>query len=86
MDMNRHDLLEIIHNNHSRIDAYKWEAMSYNVFLYNLCTVLEEAVAGNFTWDAVEGVIDGDIGDTMIDFFETVYKKDSNEQLSKTKN
>ena len=39
--------------------------------------VLEEAVSGKITWDAVEGVIDGDIGDTMIDFFETVYKNDS---------
>ena len=55
----------------------EWDAMSYNVFLYDLCTVLEEAVSGKITWDAVEGVIDGDIGDTMIDFFETVYKYDS---------
>ena len=55
----------------------EWDAMSYNVFLYDLCTVLEEAVSGKITWDAVEGVIDGDIGDTMIDFFETVYKNDS---------
>lgn len=54
-----------------------WEAMSYNVFLSDLCTVLEEAVSGEITWDAVEGVIDGDIGDTMIDFFEPVFKKDS---------
>lgn len=50
-----------------------WEAMSYNVFLSNLCTVLEEMVSQDFTWDAVEGVIYGDIGDTMINFFETVY-------------
>ena len=57
---------------------YKWEARSYDVFLSNLCTVLEEAVSQDITWDAVESVIDGDIGDTMIDFFETVYKKDSN--------
>ena len=55
-----------------------WDAMSYNVFLSDLCTVLEEAVSQEITWDAVEGVIDGDIGDTMIDFFETIYKKDSN--------
>ena len=52
--------------------------MSYNVFLSDLCTVLEEAVSQEITWDAVEGVVDGDIGDTMIDFFETIYKKDSN--------
>ena len=51
-----------------------WEAISYNVFLSNLCTVLEEAVSRDFTWDAVEGVIYGDIGDTMIAFFETVYR------------
>lgn len=51
-----------------------WEAMSYNVFLSNLCTVLEEAVSGDFTWDAVEEVIYGDIGDTIIVFFETVYR------------
>lgn len=50
-----------------------WNAMSYNVFLSYLCTVLEEAVSQNITWDAVEGVIDGDISDTMIDFFETIY-------------
>ena len=52
--------------------------MSYNVFLSDLCTVLEEAVSQEITWDAVEGVVDGDIGDTMIDFFETIYKNDSN--------
>ena len=57
---------------------YKWEARSYDVFLSNLCTVLEETVSQDITWEAVESVIDGDIGDTMIDFFETVYKKDSN--------
>lgn len=57
---------------------HHWNAMSYNVFLSYLCTVLEEAVSQEITWDAVEGVVDGDIGDTMIDFFETVYKKDSN--------
>lgn len=51
-----------------------WEAISYNVFLSDLCTVLEEAVDGEITWDAVEGVIDGDIGDTMIAFFEPVPK------------
>lgn len=45
-----------------------WHALSYNVFLSYLCTVLEEAVSQSFTWDAVEGVIVGDIGDTMIDF------------------
>lgn len=56
----------------------QWDAMSYEVFLSNLCTVLEEAVSQEITWDAVEGVVDGDIGDTMIDFFETVYKNDSN--------
>lgn len=55
----------------------QWDAMSYNVFLSDLCTVLEEAVSEDITWDAVEGVVYGDIGDTMIDFFETVYKKDS---------
>lgn len=54
-----------------------WKAMSYNVFLSDLCTVLEEAVSGKITWDAVEGVIDGDIWDTMIDFFEPVFKKES---------
>ena len=42
-----------------------WHALSYNVFLSYLCTVLEEAVSQDFTWDAVEGVIDGDIGDAM---------------------
>ena len=45
-------------------------SMYYNVFLSNLCTVLEEAVSR----DAVEGVIYGDIGDTIIAFFETVYR------------
>ncbi len=55
----------------------EWEAISYNVFLSDLCTVLEEAVSGEITWDAVEGVVYGDIGDTMIDFFEPVFKKDS---------
>lgn len=55
----------------------EWEAISYNVFLSDLCTVLEEAVSGETTWDAVEGVVYGDIGDTMIDFFEPVFRKDS---------
>lgn len=55
----------------------EWEAISYNVFLSDLCTVLEEAVSGEITWDAVEGVVYGDIGDTMINFFEPVFKKDS---------
>ncbi len=54
-----------------------WHALSYNVFLSYLCTVLEEAVSQDFTWDAVEGVIDGDIGDTMIDFFEPIYRNAS---------
>lgn len=54
-----------------------WEAMSYNVFLSDLCTVLEEAVSKEITWDAVEGVIYGDIGDTMIDFFEPIFKSPS---------
>lgn len=40
--------------------------------------MLEEAVSQEITWDAVEGVVYGDIGDTMIVFFETIYKKDSN--------
>ncbi len=67
-------------NEDSESDAFSrkyftpWKAMSYNVFLSNLCTVLEETVSQDFTWDAVEGVIDGDIGNTMIDFFETVYR------------
>lgn len=71
-------------NEDSESDAFSrkyftpWKAMSYNVFLSNLCTVLEETVSQDFTWDAVEGVIDGDIGDTMIDFFEPVYRKESN--------
>lgn len=55
----------------------QWEAASYDVFLSNLCMVLEEAVSKDITWEAVENVIDEDIGDTMIDFFETIYKKDS---------
>ena len=46
--------------------------MSYNVFLSDLGTVLEEAVSEHITWDAVEGVIYGDIGDTMIVFLEPV--------------
>lgn len=54
---------------------HQWGARSYDVFLSNLCTVLEEAVSRKITWDAVESVIDGDIGDTMIDFFETVYHR-----------
>ncbi len=49
-----------------------WRAMSYNVFLSDLGTVLEEAVSEHITWDAVEGVIYGDIGDTMIVFLEPV--------------
>ncbi len=57
---------------------HHWDAMSYVVFLSALCTVLGEAVSQKITWDAVEEVVYGDIGDTMIDFFETVYKKDSN--------
>ncbi|MCI8423691.1 MAG: hypothetical protein HFF50_09195 [Lawsonibacter sp.] len=51
-----------------------WKSLSYNVFLSDLATVLEEAVSQNFTWDAVEGVLYGDIGDTMMDFFEPVYR------------
>lgn len=57
---------------------HHWDAFSYNVFLSDLCTVLEEAVSQEITWDAVENVVYGDIGDTMIVFFETIYKKDSN--------
>lgn len=57
---------------------HHWDAMSYDVFLSNMCTVLEETVSQEITWDAVERVVDGDIGDTMIVFFETIYKKDSN--------
>lgn len=56
---------------------HHWEVRSYDVFLSDLCTVLEEAVSQDITWDAVENTIYADIGDTMIDFFETVYKKDS---------
>lgn len=55
---------------------HQWRARSYDIFLSNLCTVLEEDVSKKITWDAVEGVIDGDIS-AMIDFFETVYKKKS---------
>ncbi len=36
--------------------------------------MLEEAVSQDITWDAVEGVLYGDIGDTMLDFFETIYR------------
>ena len=57
---------------------HRWDARSYNVFLSSLCTVLGEAVSQKITWNAVEEGVDGDIGDTMIDFFQTIYKKDSN--------
>lgn len=55
----------------------QWEAISYNAFLSNLCIVLEIAVSEDITWEAVDDIIYADIGDTMIDFFETIYKKDS---------
>lgn len=54
---------------------HQWEAMSYNVFLSDLCTVLEEAVSQDITWDAVENTIYADIGDTMIIFFEPALRK-----------
>lgn len=54
---------------------HRWVARSYDVFLSNLCTVLEGVVSQDITWDTVEDIIYADIGDTMIDFFETVYKK-----------
>ena len=57
---------------------HQWEAWSYNVFLSDLCTVLEEAVSQDITWDAVENTIYADIGDTMIVFFEPVLRKYGN--------
>lgn len=56
----------------------QWEAMSYNVFLSDLCTVLEEAVSKDITWDAVENTIYADIGNTMIVFFEPALRKYGN--------
>lgn len=50
----------------------QWKARSYDVFLTNLCTVIEEAAAGKITWRAVEDVVYGDIGDTMINFLEVI--------------
>lgn len=57
---------------------WQWSPESfYTPFLMGLCTALEEAACGKVSWDAVEEVLDRDIGDVLIDFFETVYKKDS---------
>lgn len=57
---------------------WQWSPASfYTPFLMGLCTALEEAACGKVSWDAVEEVLDRDIGDVLIDFFETVYKKDS---------
>ncbi len=47
--------------------------MSYNVYLSNLCLVLEGAVCGQPFWEGVQEVLYGDIGDTMIDVFEPVF-------------
>lgn len=75
-------------NGDSESDAFyqkyfsQWDARSYDVFLSELCTVLEEAASQRVTWTAVERVIDGDIGDTMIDFLEPVYKTDSGRYCS----
>lgn len=49
----------------------------YSVFLSALSTVLEEAVEGEVSWSMLEDMIYGDIGDNLIDFFETIYKKDT---------
>lgn len=56
---------------------YQWESSSYNVFLSNLCRVMEEAATQDvhsLCWQSVQEVLYSDIGDTMIDFFETVYQ------------
>lgn len=63
----------------------QWDARSYDVFLSNLCIVLEKAVSQEVTWYAVGEVIYGDIGDTMIDFFETVYKYGPGDSYSELK-
>ena len=54
----------------------RWESHSYDVFLSNLAGLMEGAATKDvhsLYWQSVEEVIYGDIGDTMIDFFESVY-------------
>jgi len=55
----------------------QWESQSYNVFFSELAGLIEGAAAKDIYslyWQSVQEVVYGDIGDTMIDFFETVYK------------
>lgn len=71
-------------NEDSESDAFSqkyftpWNASSYNVFLSNLSIVIEEAVNRETTWYPVMDLLYGDIGDTMIEFFETVYQAPNN--------
>lgn len=45
----------------------------YNEFLTNLTTLFEEIVNHIITWEPIEAMLYGDIGDTMIEVFESVY-------------
>lgn len=54
-----------------------WTSKSYNVFLSDLCGVIENAARRETSWYWVMNIVYGDIGDTMIDFFEPVYRKES---------
>ena len=54
----------------------QWDSHSYDVFFSALDSVLIEAVSktkdGFWGWEALEEVVYGDIGDTMMDFFDPI--------------
>lgn len=50
-----------------------YHSLFYNEFLCELSGVIEGAASGEAYWKAVEYVLYGNIGSTMIDFFEKVY-------------
>ena len=55
---------------------HQWKASFYNVFLSNLAGMIEGAAEKDvysLYWQSVQEVLYSNIGDTMIDFFETVY-------------